>query len=324
MKTVENVRENLAGFLVVIVGILAFAIVVYAETSDTTVTITNATPSITAVSLGNQLGVAGDDITLSESTFVWATATVSIQDTNSCQDITTGGSVVAKAYYTLKAGTTGTLCTPNDVTCLPDTYYHACTATTTGSGTCTGPTDTTVQYDCGFKFWFVASSSDAGTYDSSDLYVWAVAATATDNAAATGFATNSGQTVDVVALVALNDTISALAYGSLAPGDDSSAQTFYATSTGNVPIDVNLHESDTLNSGANVIDPEQQTYALSAGGWAAGTPLTSGATRLEAIIVQNSATTSLANDQVFWYLRIPAAQPTGSYSGQTTVSATLD
>lgn len=319
MDNSTNMRESLVGFFVIVIGIIAFAIVVYADTTNTSVTVTNASPSITQVSFND-----GNDITLTESTFVWASATIDVQDTNSCQDVTSGGSVVAKAYYTSKS-TSGTLCTADDVDCYPDTLYSACVASSATGKNCTGASDTTVTYDCGFKLWFVASSSDA-TYDSGDAYVWAVSATATDSSAATGNATNSSQTVDIAALAAINDNIQAIAYGSLAPGDTSAERTNYATSTGNIPIDVQLSESDDLdNGGGDAIAPSQQEYSTTQGfGYGAGTDLSGTPTTLELAIVQNTSTTSLSSDAIYWMLQVPSAQPTGTYTGTTTVTATAD
>lgn len=319
MEHTTNMRESLMGFFVIVIGIIAFAIVVYADTTNTSVTVTNATPSITQVSFND-----GNDITLTESSYVWATASVDVQDTNSCQDVTSGGSVVAKAYYS-SLSTTGTTCSASDVTCYPDTLYSACVASSATGKNCTGASDTTVTYDCGFKLWFVASSSD-GTYDSADAYVWAVSATATDSSAAEGNATNSSQTVDVGALAAIDDNIQAIAYGSLAPSDTSTEQTNYATSTGNIPIDIQLSESDDLDNGeGDSIDPSQQEYSTTQGfGYGAGTDLSGTPATLELAIVQNTSTTSLSNDAIYWMLQIPSAQPTGTYTGTTTVTATSD
>ena len=275
----------------------------------------NVAPSIPSLSLNN-----GNSIILNEGTYKWASSTMTVSDSNGCSTIT---AVTAKAYHA-SSTSAGTDCAQNDNNC----YIGNCVATTTGD-TCTGGADTTVQYDCGFKLWYIADPTDALTYAPD---IWLVAATTTDSGALSGTATNTGQTVEVSSLNAVAITTS-ISYGSVSPGQDTGASNklVYATTTGNTAIDVDVTGarylcSDWPTCAANKFDVWNQKYDTNDVTYASlANTLTSTTTpRLELTNLKPTSTTSPEVDIIYWGLNVPGATPIGTYQSTTTLSALSD
>ncbi len=272
--------------------------------------ISNTAPAIT-----NHTFNSGNAINLIEGTYKWATSTMLITDDQFCTSIT---SVTAKAYL---ASTTnsGTLCAENDLNCYigvgSTTAVSNCVATTTGD-TC-GASDTTVEYDCGFKFWYNTTPTDTGSWASS---IWSVSATATDSGALTGTATNTSQLVEINTLSAFSISPTTISYGSLDPGTDSGSvnATTTITNTGNSDVDPRLSGTD-MTSGPNTILVGQQQYLGLPFIYGAGTPLSAVATLLNLLLPAPTSTTTPVLDYVSWGLGVPAGKPAGSYTGTNTI-----
>src|SRR3989338_3090278 len=143
-KIVSCVLNHKTDYLIA-VAILLFGFVFFvvyttlADTASTSVTVGNASPSLTVT-------LDRTTITLTESTFMWASSTVT--DGNGCSEIT---SVTAQLSYVNPATTpaNGATCSYDANTCYLPTTKPApgtgtCLATTTGN-TCTGGADTSVQ-----------------------------------------------------------------------------------------------------------------------------------------------------------------------------------
>src|SRR3989344_1554081 len=265
-------------------------------------------PSNTAPAVSNVSFNGNSNINLVEGTYKWATTSLLITDTEYCSTIT---SVTAKAYL---ASTTnsGTLCSPDDLNCYQNI---SCTATTTGN-TC-GASDTTVEYDCGFKLWYMARPTDTGDWASS---IWSVSATATDDAALTGTATNTGQNVDINSLSALDISPTTVSYGTLAPGANSGSTnaTTTVTNTGNANIDPRL-SGTAMSSADDSILVGQQEYSADTFIWGVGTALTSSATLLDITLPVPTATTTAITDTISWGLGVPSGKRSGSYTGTNTI-----
>src|SRR3989344_6063581 len=144
-KIVLRVLNHKTDYLIA-VAILLFGsvfFVVYttlADTASTSVTVGNASPYLTVT-------LDRTTITLTESTFMWASSTVTVTDGNGCSEIT---SVTAQLSYVNPATTpaNGATCSYDANTCYLPTTKPApgtgtCLATPTGT-TCTGGADTSV------------------------------------------------------------------------------------------------------------------------------------------------------------------------------------
>ena len=266
---------------------------------------------------------AGNSITLNEGTYKYATASLSITDNDGCSTINFNSAV---AYLASTTATTTKFCADNDGSCYntgsTTAQASACIASTTGAASCTGGPDTTVTYDCGFKFWYIAAATDA-TAPNWASSIWSVAATTSDGSATTT-ASNTGQTTEINTLAAVSVTNS-IDYGTVNPGSDTGAtnSTTTATTTGNIWVDVNL--SGTNMTGPGTLDVGQQCYLASSFTWAtscAGSvALTTSAVRLVLAGGLPTSTTSPPSSDTSWGIGIPGGSYPGSYTGVNTIDA---
>ncbi len=308
--------ERLVGVAVFITGLLVFTAYVWADTSSTSVTVGNAAPTISALALDRTT------VTLLENSSVWATSTMTVIDTNGCTDITSGGGVTA-TFYLASTTNSGTTCGYDGNNC----YTSTCTATTTGN-TCTGGSDTSVEYDCGFEIWYPATATD-GTAPVWSSSIWSVSATSTDGTD-TGTATNTAQTVEIVTLNALSVT-SSVSFGSVSANSDTgtSDQSTTITNTGNTAGDTEVSGdvmcTDYPTCSANAFVESQQKFDLVASVDYASKTYTLAATTtpatIQTILVKPTATTSAVTDIIYWGIAIPSGQAAGSYTGQNTLTA---
>ena len=288
------------------------------DIASTTLSVGNSDPSVDDV-VFNSAG----NITLSENTFVIASTTVTVSDANGCSNIS---SVEATAYRSL-AQTDGTTCTQDDNDCYEE--FIACAATTTGN-TCTGGADTSAEYDCSFRFWYLADPTDGTAPNATNI--WVVAATATDASAGTGTATNTDETVEVTSLAA-HDVTSDIAHGSVGAGTDTGAtnQTATITNTGNRSLDTDIGGdimcTDWSTCSGGVILEDQQKFGLTDVTYASlsntltatGSPAT-----ITTILAKPTATTSAITDDTYWGVAVPGGQVAGSYEGQNVFTANAD
>lgn len=300
-------------------SILAIAVlfaytVVMADTSSTTVSVGNSAPVTSAATFNT-----GSNVTLTENTFVNATGTVTVTDANGCSTIT---GVSAKFFLTPIANS-GSNCTYDGNSC----YTSTCIATTSGGNVCSGGSDTSVQYDCGFRVWYTATPTDAGAQAAN---IWTFAATSTDGSAS-HVATNTAQTIEVNTLNAL-DVTSSIAYGSVPANTDtgSTNQTTTVTVTGNNALDTQISGdvmcTDYNTCSGGVLQPSNQEYSLNSFTYGAGTDLaaTTSPATVETVLAKPTSTTTPVTDDVLWGIGIPNGQTTGSYTGQNTFTAVND
>lgn len=306
--------NGIAGLILAAAFLLAGTIVM-ADTATTTVTVQNAAPTISGLSLNG-----GNNITLVEGSFVSATTSMTVTDTNGCSDIDT----VSTKIYRDAVNSSGTNCSADDSNCYSPAV--ACVATTTGN-TCTGGVDTSVEYDCGFKVWYVADPTAAGASFASDI--WVAAATTTDGVA-TATATNTGQAIEVNILRA-HDVTATIPYGSLAAGADTGGtnQTTTVTNTGNAPLDSEISGetmcTDFPTCSGSTLAVTQQKFGLTDVTYASLTStLSLTPATIETVLAKPTATTSSVTDDLYWGIAIPNGQATGSYTGRNTFTAVAD
>ena len=315
-RSISRFNSTTFALAVILAGFLCSMVIVHADNVSTAVTVGNAEPTITNLTLNS-----GNDITLTENTFTFASSSMTVTDSNGCSEIS---SVTAKLYRSTST-TEGTNCTADDTNCY-DTF-GSCAATSTGD-TCDGGSDTAVEYDCAFKIWYIADPTDAGDFSNE---VWVVAATTTDGADTTS-ATNTSETVEIDELNAL-DVTSSISYGSVSPNTNTGAsnQSTTLTNTGNTAIDseiggdvmctdYNTCSGDSMTPDQQKFDTSDVTYASLSNTLAA----TASPATIEVDLAKPSATTSSVTDLLYWGIAIPDGQPTGSYTGQNTASAVSD
>lgn len=291
-------------FSALFLGIFIGSILVFADNSTTSVTVSNAAPAVSAVTLNG-----GSAITLTENATTAVAITATITDSNSCEDVFTSGTISAVIYRT---GVTASSSCTND----PRNCYQNITLAEVDN-TCNGVADTSGDAVATGSIWYFADPTD--TSSSYSGQGWTVAVTATDGSSASA---SSTAVVALNSLYALNVTAS-ITYGSIAAGASSTAdQIATSTNTGNFKIDNEISGTD-MTAGAFTLVATNQKFGTSSAVHPDLTyTLSTSATAINLdvpVAVTSTSPTSTAT--TYWRINIPNGSRTGSYSGTNTFTA---
>ncbi len=281
------------------VGLLGFIAATFADTASTSVTVGNASPSVSSVTFNSSSAIT---LTENNTKTVYATSTVS--DGNGCSTITG----VTTDFY--RSAVTAASCDTSGEASSNSCYPRVtCTVV---AGTCTGGVDTSADYVCSTALQYYADPTDTGTYSAQ---TWTALTSVTDGTATT---TGSGS-VELNTLSAL-DVTSSISYGTLAANSNTAGvnSTTTVTNTGNTNIDPDL-SGTVMTSGGDTIAVGQQEYATDAFSYGAGTDLTTSPVSLNITLPQR--TSGAITDTVSWGIGVPAGTPPGSYTGTNTFTA---
>jgi hypothetical protein len=268
----------------------------FADNVDTSLTITNANPTVGSVT-------ATDPVTLSEGTAVtvWCNATAT--DTNGYADIT---GVAAKLW-----GPTGL---EGDADNFNTHYTNSSCVLSGGSGT-------TVDAVCKFSVRYSAESGE-----------WTCKLTATDASAGTGSASNTAVTINSLVALAVP---SSLGFTATALGGTTPEATVAVNNTGNSQIDVQLYTYGSADDdgytmvctlGGSEIAYTALKYNLTTGqaygnmstiGRNSTSPLTDTAFNLA-----KDSNATVSSKDVYWKLQVPSSDIGGSCTGKLVVVAT--
>ena len=274
------------------------------DTAATSVTVSNATPSVTSVALNG-----GSAISLTENTTTSVSIAATITDTNNCDDVFTSGTITAVLF---RSGVTASSGCSNDAR----NCYPSITMVEVGNS-CNGSTDTSGDAVATSGVWYFADATDtSSTYPGN---VWIVAVTATDGSSASASSTAS---VELNSLYALEMT-GTLVYGSLAAGASSTADAVAtSTNTGNFKIDNEISGTDMTASGFTLVATEQRYGTSSATHPNLTFQLTTSATaRSLNVPVAVTSTNPTSTVGTFWRINIPNGSRTGAYTGTNTFTA---
>ncbi|MFZ2414531.1 MAG: hypothetical protein WAW33_00805 [Minisyncoccia bacterium] len=292
--------------------------------TDSTLTISNVAPSITASSIIIYDTDGSGDMTLatSQDETTGFKVALSITDANSCLNASTGHEIASAAINVRRSGITAANCdatgeyNPNN--CYPDDYASwntSCTQT----GTCGGAGDDTIEWECTFPLQYLADPTV--TNSTFDAQYWIADAKAIDDDTAdSGFITSAdadgtemGQFLDYhLNTVSIN-------YGSMDPGAASSDQATTLEATGNVGLDETLYGTN-MASGGDTILVGQQKYKLTAGGGWTGTALVvTPGNEAELNLKKSTVVLTPETKDTYWVLQVPDPQATGTYSGTNTI-----
>jgi hypothetical protein len=282
------------------VGVLGFIAAAMADTASTSVTVGNATPTVSSVTFNNSSA-----ITLVENTTRTVYATSTVSDGNGCSTIVG----VTTDFY--RSGLTAGSCdTPGEANANNCYSRASCTVV---AGSCTGGVDTAADYVCSAALQYYADPTDTGTYSAQ---TWTATTYVTDLSATS----SASASVELNTLAAL-DVTSSISYGTLAANTDTGVvnSTTTVTNTGNTNIDPDLSGTN-MTSGGDTIAVGQQKYSATnftySGG---GTTLTTSPTSLNLTLPQR--TSGVVTSNAYWGIGIPAGTPSGSYTGTNTFTA---
>ncbi len=263
------------------------------------------TPTVDSVSLNG-----GSDITLAENTTTLVSATGTVTDTDGYPDIS---SVIGKIY---RSGV-GDGCSADNNNCYEDS---ACATSSCDGDSCTAT--------CDFNVYFFAEPTDDGTYATAqgwDGQHWVAWIKAIDSQNASSSATNTSQTVNVNTLAALIID-SSITYDTLDPTQNMASTTkqISATTTGNVPIDIQIKGDAMAYGSTGAIAIENQRYATSSVSWASGTAASSTYQTLEMDLSKPTSYPSTSTDIIYWGWQVPSGTPDGTYTGTNYFNAVED
>ena len=272
-------------------------------TSTTSVTVSNATPVISAVTIN-----ASAAITLTENTTKNVVVKATVTDNNGCEEITTGSGTISAVLYRSGA-TNGAACTASNNDCYPVTL-------TVDTGTCSGASDTSFDVTGSADLKHYADPTDAGSAHAAET--WKTTVSAFDgNATGTGDAT-----VELNTLSAL-DISGNIAYGSLGVGTNSGStpQTVVVTNTGNVAMDPQVSSSAAMNCTVGTIPVANQKYSATTFTYTSGgTALSATPTTLN-LTLPKQTTASAVTSTSYWGIGIPASGVSGTCGGSNTFAA---
>jgi len=285
--------------------------------------INNIAPGVSNVIIN-----AGNNITLTANSTQSVNIKATVSDTNGCSDLAVNP-VTSKTY---RSGVTAAGCTSTNSSC----YLITSTFCTVDSGnTCTGGTDTNVDYNCTVSMQYYTDPTDGLTATYSPYYNqnWLATVSATDLHSANGsLESSTGVEVNSINAMDISTTIN---YGSVGAGATSGGGLINipvtVTNVGNVGLDTEvLGNGAGLCSGAfptcaeYVIPLSNQKfeYLNNTTTFAAGThSLSTTPVALSLGILKPTAVSNPTTKNIYWALSVPLGQEPASYSGSNTVNS---
>ncbi len=295
--------------------------------TDSTMTVSNVAPSISASSIDLLDTDEAENLTLTESQGETQDFLVKfvVTDNNGCQNITSGDEISSAIIHVYRSGVTQSGCDDDGEDDANSCYANAhngtggtCVQDTTVND-CTGADDSDVGWRCEFPLQYHADPTVTDSEFSAQNWLVSVQATDDDSSASSLTEDSDGNELGMFMSYDVSET--SIGYGSVSAGNDSSEQTTTVEALGNVGLDENLSGTD-MTDGGETIAVSQQVYNLSTGeGWTSGTALSADATEVELNCAKTTTTGSPASANTYWYLRVPDGQAAGTYTGTTTVAA---
>ncbi len=295
-----------------------------AQGTDTTLTVNNVAPSITAsgVSLLDTDGSGDMTLTTSAGDTTGFKVTFTVTDNNSCETSASGNEISSAFVNVYRSGVTSASCDESanyDVDkCYPDASASWTPSCSQDVGTCSGTTDSDAAWTCTFPLGYTADPTVANSTYAAENWLASVQAT-DDDSANTGLVEASTGT-EMGMFLSYDVTTESISYGALNPGGDSTETSTVMQAKGNVGVDEQLSGTN-MTSGENTIVVGQQKYNLTASqGWTAGTALTTSPAEAELNVAKPKTGALTPTSSTYWVLRVPAAQATCTYSGTNTIT----
>ncbi len=326
-----------------------------AHGTDSTLSVENATPSVSAaqITLNGGLDL---DVTVEAGETTGFTLDFIATDNNSCTAAggPAGSEIEDYVLSVYRSGVTNATCDGTAGSYDPNDCYPSALATTTWNLTCTASstrctfgddgTDTTIEYNCTFPLWYVADPTDG--IDGTDTFYfaedWRASVSAVDDDSATStFTESSTSGIDVTSFMSMSLDTFAIPYGQLEPGQqtDPLSATTTILATGNVGIDELLTGESMCTtytssvtcptSATSTIAESFQVYATSSITYGAatssGNTLSSSTQKLlDLNVLKSTATSTQEQGVTYWGIHVPITLTlAGSYTGENTFYGTL-
>lgn len=314
----RKVKKTIPWLVILVIGVLIMGFNYWqtlpvkadVESPATSGTVNNVAPSVSGVNLTD---ADAGDIGLTEAATTTVNCAGTITDTNGGSNIS---SCTAAVYRSGVAG--GASCSANNANCYQIASGNCTLGTASGNDK-----NATATADV----YFYADPTDTGTYATAQGYntqTWQCQLTGTDAGALTGSATDSVPP-DMTTLSSLN-IVGSITYDALNPGSNMAnlTQTVTASTTGNVPLDLQF-KGDAMTSGGDSIAATYQKFSTTTNAvWADGLGLTGSYVTHEVDLSKPTSTPSQAIDTIYWGWQVPSGQPSGSYTGTNYLNAVED
>ncbi len=315
--------------------------------SNSLFTVSNVAPTLSGASifLNN-----GSNIVLTNPNATSGPYTVNFvaTDNNSCLTSGSGNeisSAIASVYRSLATCADATNYNSNNCYAATSTYFSPHISCAQTGGTCSGNTDTTVDWVCTYSLWYNADPTDSSTPWTAQS--WFSSVQITDDDSAVSALTQTATGTELISFLAFDVSESAVGYESLEPGTFSSVlgTTTDLVAIGNVGLDEDLYgstmctnwaalggvanpdacDTDGVNA-ANDIPVGNQKAATStvAYGSAFAYTLTGSTSPLDLSIrvPKTTATSTPQEKNTHWGINIPIAITlAGNYTGENTLTA---
>lgn len=308
-----------------------------AHGTDSTLTVLNATPTISAASVSlNDTDLVGPlTLTGIQAQTSGFQVKFTVSDNNSCiANSSTTPEIATSTVNVYRSGITSAGCDQsgeyNTNNCYPDAvssvmWNPVCVQ---DANTCFGEGDSDVAWTCTFPLWYVADPTDASTQFPTEN--WLTSVQASDKLYATSTLVESTTGTELTSFLAYSVATTSIAYGGLQPGqqNDPIIQTTDMSATGNMGLNQSLYGDDMCTSypscsglPTNTVPAAEQKFATSSVSYATGTALSSTTPfQLDIKVPKTTSTSSPQTKNTFWGIHIPnAITLAGDYVGKNTL-----
>ena len=290
------------------------------QTTNKAYTVNNVAPVVSAVTINS-----GSAITLEEAATKSITVTATVTDKNSCNNPELTNGINAYVY---RSGITYATCLAGPTNANNCYSGISCSVV---AGSCTGIGDSAANYTCTINMEYYADPTDSDNIATSfSAQNWLASVKATDDDAASHYATSGG--VEVNSLITVDCVEAGINYGNISAGSNSGTlnKTVQNRATGNVPLDLTHCGTSMCTdyptcsaTGKTPIASTQQEFHTSSGiSYGSGTDLPACASPVAVNINIDKVTTSTPTSKLtYWGVAIPLGTIPGTYSGLNTVTA---
>jgi hypothetical protein len=304
--------------------------------TDSVITVSNATPTISAASVSLlDTDEAGGLALMTESGQTTGfKVKFTVEDNNSCLNASSGNEIASSIINVYRSGVTQASCQIGgdyDATkCYPAavggaTWNISCSQ---DGGSCSGASDPDATWTCLFPLWFVADPTDGASATDTQYYDqnWLASVQVTDDNSAVSSLVEGSTGNEALSFLGYALNTATIPYGSLEPGQrtDPIAATTNVSATGNVGLDETLYSSNMCTAyptcpgnPQDTVGPANQRYAASSVAFDSATQAVANpGAEFEINVPKSTNTGAPASSNTFWGIEIPSAITlAGDYTG---------
>jgi hypothetical protein len=206
-------------------------------------------------------------------------------------------------------------------------------------GDCSGPTQSSVTWECTFPMWYIADPTDNGSQFSG--HDWRASVRVADEALTSSYSTYNGAvdvagSANMIQFLSFRATGSPIAYGSHQPGFGTAQHPATTTvfATGNTGLNQYLsgdamctnYPSCSGNATSTIYVPYQHYSLTNTTAYAAGTELSTSTspTLVDVNITKPTATNTPTQDDTFWGIEVPGSITyAGDYIGRNYIDGAV-